>query len=125
MSAGCILVVDDDVSLGRAIQRMVRSMDIRCEVATSGADAILGLHGLRPAFVLLDLHMPGKSGLETLRELRAQGFSVPTVMMTGVKREGTEESCLSAGASEVLAKPIEASTLALLFDRFGGQRCEG
>jgi CheY-like chemotaxis protein len=45
--------------------------------------------------------------------------------MTGVEREGTRETCLSAGAVEVLAKPIDARTISQLFDRLGGQRSQG
>jgi CheY-like chemotaxis protein len=125
MAAGCILVVDDDASLGRALQRMVRSMDIDCELSPSGDDMIARLQGLRPTFVLLDIHMPEKSGIESLAEMRSRGIDVPTVMMTGVEREGTRETCLSAGAVEVLAKPIDARTISQLFDRLGGQRSQG
>lgn len=125
MAAGCILVVDDDASLGRALQRMVRSMDIDCELSPSGDDMIVRLQGLRPTFVLLDIHMPEKSGIESLTEMRSRGIDVPTVMMTGVEREGTRETCLSAGAVEVLAKPIDARTISQLFDRLGGQRSQG
>lgn len=122
MAADCILVVDDDASLGRALQRMVRSMDIDCELSASGDDMLSRLQGLRPTMVLLDIHMPEKSGLESLHEMRSRGFDVPTVMMTGVEREGTRETCLSAGAVEVLAKPIDARTILQIFDRLGGQR---
>jgi CheY-like chemotaxis protein len=125
MAVGCILVVDDDASLGRALQRMVRSMDIDCELSPSGDDMIARLQGLRPTFVLLDIHMPEKSGIESLAEMRSRGIDVPTVMMTGVEREGTRETCLSAGAVEVLAKPIDARTISQLFDRLGGQRSQG
>jgi len=125
MAAGCILVVDDDASLGRALQRMVRSMDIDCELSPSCDDMIARLQGLRPTFVLLDIHMPEKSGIESLTEMRSRGIDVPTVMMTGVEREGTRETCLSAGAVEVLAKPIDARTISQLFDRLGGQRSQG
>lgn len=122
MASGCILVVDDDASLGRALQRMVRSMDIDCELSPSGDDMLRRLQGLRPTFVLLDIHMPEKSGIDALAEMRSRGFDVPTVMMTGVERDGTRETCLSAGAVDLLAKPIDARTIAQLFDRLGGQR---
>jgi DNA-binding response OmpR family regulator len=125
MAVGCILVVDDDASLGRALQRMVRSMDIDCELSPSCDDMIARLQSLRPTFVLLDIHMPEKSGIESLAEMRSRGIDVPTVMMTGVEREGTRETCLSAGAVEVLAKPIDARTISQLFDRLGGQRSQG
>lgn len=125
MATGCVLVVDDDASLGRALLRMLRSMDIDCELSSSGDDMLARLHGLRPTFVLLDIHMPEKSGIDALTEMRSRGFDVPTVMMTGVEREGTRETCLSAGAIDVLAKPIDAGALSHLFDRLGGQRKQG
>jgi CheY-like chemotaxis protein len=125
MATGCILVVDDDLSLGRALQRMVRSMDIDCEVSSSGDDMLARVQGLRPTFVLLDIHMPEKSGIEALTEMRALGLDVPTVMMTGVEREGTRETCLQAGAIEVLAKPVAATTISQLYERLGGPHREG
>jgi len=122
MNSGCILVVDDDASLGRALLRMVRSMDIDCELSASGDEMIARLAGTSPTFVLLDIHMPDKSGIEALTEMRARGYTVPTVMMTGVERDGIRETCLSAGAVEVLVKPIDAQTIAQLFEGLGGQR---
>lgn len=100
-------------------------MDIDCEVSSSGDDMLARVQGLRPTFVLLDIHMPEKSGIEALTEMRALGLDVPTVMMTGVEREGTRETCLQAGAVEVLAKPVAATTISQLYERLGGQHREG
>jgi CheY-like chemotaxis protein len=125
MTSGCILVVDDDASLGRALQRMLRSMDIDCEVSSSGDAMLARLQLMRPTFVLLDIHMPEKSGIESLTEMRSRGLDVPAVMMTGVERDGVREACLSAGAMAVLAKPVDARTISQLFDRLGGQRNAG
>ena len=100
-------------------------MDIDCELSTSGDDMIARLAGLRPTFVLLDIHMPEKSGIDALTEMRSRGYDVPTVMMTGVERDGTRETCLSAGAVDVLAKPVDGPTIAMFFDRLGGQRSKG
>jgi DNA-binding NtrC family response regulator len=122
MTSDCILVVDDDASLGRALQRMVQSMDIDCVLSPSADDMILRLAGLRPVFVLLDIHMPEKSGIEALTEMRSLGYDVPTVMMTGVERDGTRETCLSAGAFDLLAKPVDVQTIAMIFERFRGRR---
>lgn len=121
MSAGCILVVDDEVSVARALQRMVRSMGIVCELSLSCDDMIKRLSELRPTFVLLDIHMPEKSGIEALTEMRSRGFDVPTVMMTAGEREGTRNACLAAGAVEMLSKPVDAKTICTLFDRLGGR----
>ena len=125
MATASIWVVDDDPSVGRALRRMVRSLDIDCILCTSAEELLARIGAARPTFVLLDIHMPGTSGVAALRAMRARGIDVPTVMMTGVEREGTRATCLAAGAAEVLAKPVDARTIATLFDRFAGRAPEG
>lgn len=125
MTTASIWVVDDDPSVGPALRRMVESLDIDCVLCTSGEDLLSRIGAARPVFVLLDIHMPGTSGIDALRALRARGIDVPTVMMTGVEREGTRASCLSEGAAEVLAKPVDAQTIVNLLDRFAGRASEG
>jgi CheY-like chemotaxis protein len=125
MTTASIWVVDDDPSVGPALRRMVQSLDIDCVLCTSGEELLSRIGAARPVFVLLDIHMPGTSGIDALRALRARGIDVPTVMMTGVEREGTRASCLSEGAAEVLAKPVDARTIVNLLDRFAGRAPEG
>lgn len=125
MTVESIWIVDDDPSVGPALRRMVRSFDIDCILCTSGEELLARIGAARPTFVLLDIHMPGTSGLEALRAMRARGIDVPTVMMTGVERDGTRETCLAAGAAEVLAKPVDAATITTLLDRFAGRGSEG
>jgi CheY-like chemotaxis protein len=60
-----------------------------------------------------------------MTEARQRGFDVPIVMMTGVEREGTRETCLSAGATDLLIKPVDARTTAMVFDRLGGHHRVG
>jgi CheY-like chemotaxis protein len=125
MATASIWVVDDDPSVGPALRRMVQSLDVDCILCTSGEELLSRIGAARPTFVLLDIHMPGTSGVEALRAMRARGIDVPTVMMTGVERERTRETCLAAGAAEVLAKPVDAATITTLLDRFAGQGPEG
>jgi CheY-like chemotaxis protein len=118
MGTDSIWVVDDDPSVGPALCRMVRAFDIDCTLSTSAADLLDRIGTYRPTFILLDIHMPLTSGIDALRALRARGIDIPTVMMTGVERDGTREACLAAGADEVLAKPVDAATITLLLARF-------
>jgi two-component system, LuxR family, response regulator FixJ len=120
MSALCIWVVDDDPSVGPALRRMLHAHDIDCRLLTSAGELLSDIGSSLPTFVLLDIHMPGASGIDALRAMRARGIAVPTVMMTGVEREGTRADCFAAGAAEVLAKPVNARTIADLLDRFAG-----
>lgn len=120
MTTKSIWVVDDDPSVGPALRRMLRAHDIDCRLLTSAEQLLAEIGTHRPTFVLLDIHMPGTSGLDALRAVRDRGIDVPTVMMTGVEREGTRAACLAAGAAEVLAKPVQARTISTLLDRFAG-----
>ncbi len=117
-SATTIWVVDDDPSVGPALRRMLRAYDIDCLLLTSANALFDCLDQGRPSALLLDIHMPGTSGLDALRVMRARGVDIPTFMMTGVEREGTRAACLAAGASEVLAKPVDANTITGLINRF-------
>lgn len=121
MATASIWVVDDDLSVGRALRRLIQSLDVDCVLCTSGEELLSRIGTARPTFVLLDFHMPVTSGIEALRQMRARGIDVPTVMMTGVEREGNRLSCLAAGAAELLAKPVGVQTIATLLDGFADQ----
>jgi FixJ family two-component response regulator len=60
---------------------------------------------------VLDLQMPGTSGLDLQRQLVRTGPQVPTVVITGHDEPGMEARCLAAGARAYLRKPLEAGTL--------------
>lgn len=125
MATARIWVVDDDPSVGPALRRMVQALDVDCVLFSSGADLLARIAPPLPTFVLLDIHMPQTSGIEALRALRARGIAVPAVMMTGVERDGTRENCLVAGATDVLAKPVDAHTIEALLDRFRNDTPQG
>lgn len=125
MAATSIWIVDDDPSVGRALRRVVQSLDVDCVLCSSGEELLLWIGTGRPTFILLDIHMPRISGIAALREMNARGIDVPTVMMTGVERHDSRATCLAAGAAEVLVKPVDVRTISALLDRFSGQPPEG
>ncbi len=125
MASTCIWIVDDDPSVGRALRRVVQSLDVDCVLCSSGEELLSRIGTARPTFVLLDFHMPNTSGVDALRKMRARGIEVPTVMMTGVEREGNRMTCLAAGAAELLAKPVSIQTITTLLDRFTGHAPDG
>ena len=61
--------------------------------------------------MVLDLHMPGMSGLQVLRELQAARRALPTVVITAYDEPETREQCLAAGATAYLRKPLEEHEL--------------
>jgi CheY-like chemotaxis protein len=108
-----VLVCDDEEVL-RSLIRATLEADFEIVESTSG-DATLELaRAERPDLILLDMMMPGTSGLEVLRQLRAdlELRSIPVVMLTARTQRSDREAATSAGADRFLAKPFSPIELA-------------
>lgn len=107
-----ILVVEDDPLLADGLQAGLKQAGFDADRAKDGVEAslALGLHAY--AAVLLDLGLPRLGGLELLRKLRANGNTVPVLVLTA--REGIEDRIqgLDSGADDYVVKPIDLGELA-------------
>ncbi|WDZ75071.1 response regulator [Ensifer adhaerens] len=107
-----IAIVDDDELVRRALSRLVASLSCQ-PIAFSSAEAfLLSVDDAVPQGALIDLHLPGMTGLELLEELDRRGIVMKTIVITGSEQEGTRERCLQAGAAAFLNKPVSRDTLA-------------
>jgi FixJ family two-component response regulator len=107
-----VAVVDDDASVRKALQRLLRASDLDADTFGSAEDFLASLpHATLPDCLVLDLQMPGTSGLDLQRQVVRAGLRVPIVVITGHDEPGMEARCLAAGASAYLRKPLEAGTL--------------
>lgn len=107
MSLPEVLIVDDD----QLIRAMLRDAlaDVPCEVreADSGDAALAVIAERKPAVVLLDLVMPGKSGLDVLKTLKAAGPGGPRVLvLSALDTEALMQQAMADGAHGFLGKPI-------------------
>ena len=102
-----IAVVDDEESVRRALKRLLVSAGFVVESFASGALFFSFLKTQRPDCVVLDLHMPGMSGLQVLRKLKAAGQRLSIVVITAHDEPETRERCIDAGACAYLRKPLE------------------
>jgi len=106
-----VAIVDDEEPVRKALKRLLRAAGLEAETYASGRE-YLEASALRPPDCLvLDLHMPGMSGLQVLRELRAAPDAPPTVIITAYDEPATREQCLAAGASAYLCKPLDERLL--------------
>jgi CheY-like chemotaxis protein len=85
----------------------MRAANLEAEVFASGADFLDSLARRRPDCVILDLHMPGMSGLHVLQRLQQSGIQLPAIVITAYDEPETRNHCLAAGASAYLRKPLE------------------
>lgn len=102
-----IAVVDDDEIVRRSIKRLINSLSFPVEDFASGEEFLKSLSNNRPACMLLDLHMPGLSGIEVIEALQTRRINIPTIIITGNTRADVRDRCLDAGAVGYLEKPLE------------------
>ena len=110
-SAFRILVVDDEPAVAHTLRDYLADDGYDVEVALSGADAVESIARQRADLVLLDIMMPGMSGVEVLRRIKAIDSSIPVVMATANADEGLARSTLEMGAFDYLMKPFEFARL--------------
>jgi FixJ family two-component response regulator len=106
-----IHVVDDDESLRTALLRLLTAAGFEtCGYASTG-EFLLHPVPDRPGCVLLDVRMPGPSGLELQAALQRQGVALPVVFMTGHADVTDSVRAMKAGAVDFLSKPVKRETL--------------
>jgi sigma-B regulation protein RsbU (phosphoserine phosphatase) len=110
-----ILVVDDDRLTRKLLMRTLSAEGYSCRESESGMDAWEQMRTQQPSLILLDLEMPGLSGDELLKQLRADKIpaiaQIPAIMLTGHGGEESEVRCLEAGADDFVTKPINVAVL--------------
>ena len=107
-----VAVVDDEEPIRKALERLLRAFGVYAETFPSG-QAFLDSLGTppRPDCLILDLHMPGMTGLHVLRQLQESGVPIPTIVITAYDEPETRTDCLAAGAAAYLRKPLDDSVL--------------
>ena len=107
-----LLVIDDDTRLRNLLQRYLSEQGFRVTTATDAADARAKLRSLAFDLLVVDIMMPGESGLSLTRTLRAQS-QVPILLLTAMSETGDRIEGLSSGADDYLSKPFEPEELVL------------
>ena len=106
-----IHVVDDDESLRKALLRLLAAAGFEARGYSSTGDFLLNPPPDRPGCLLLDIHMPGPSGLDLQEALRSRGITLPIVFLTGHADVASSVRAMKAGAVDFLMKPVKRDTL--------------
>jgi FixJ family two-component response regulator len=106
-----VFVVDDDASVRRSTERLVRGLGFGIQTFASAREFLESARIERPACLVLDVHMPGLSGLDLQRELAQRGVEIPIVFLTGHGDIPMTVKAMKAGAVEFLTKPVKSRDL--------------
>ncbi|HZR82995.1 MAG TPA: response regulator [Candidatus Binatia bacterium] len=114
-----ILVVDDDRVLRERLARAFRDRGHEVATAADGDEAVAAATAHPPELAVVDLRMPGRSGLDLVRELLALDESMRIVVLTGYGSIATAIEAIRLGATHYLHKPADADEVLAAFERGG------
>ena len=108
---GRVLVVDDEPQVSAMLQETLNYLGYVAEVASSGEDALRALQDSQPNLLLLDVSLPGMSGVNVLERVHATYPHLPVVMLTGNVDLEVAQRTLNQGAFDYIAKPFDLARL--------------
>ena len=106
-----VFAVDDDVSMREALSRLFRSIGMRAEIFASAEEFLRFKRPDAPACLVLDVRLPGLSGLDLQRELEVASFPIPIIFITGHGDIPMSVEAMKGGAVEFLTKPFRDQAL--------------
>jgi DNA-binding response OmpR family regulator len=106
-----LLVVEDEPALARGLADNFRDEGYEVRVEARGDQALAAVRDVRPDLVVLDIMLPGRSGLDVLRDLRSAGDTVPVLMLTAKSDVVDRVVGLELGADDYLPKPFAVREL--------------
>ena len=108
-----ILIVDDDRRIRELLKSYLLENDYRISLAASAAEARKQMQGIAFDLIVLDVMMPGESGLSFINSLRAEKLVIPVLMLSALSETSDRINGLSSGSDDYLAKPFEPKELLL------------
>ena len=108
--------MDDDPSVLRGLQRLLRLANFEVEGYESGAAFLMAVTEVEPDCVVLDLHMPQTTGFDVQARLAQSGRNIPVVIITGHDTPEARSRALTLGAKDYLSKPIDEAALLAAID---------
>lgn len=110
-TAPTVFLVDDDQAVRDAVGLLLRTTGLNVEAFANAADFLASDRVRRPGCLLLDVRMPGMSGLDLQKQLREQGHRIPIIFMTGHGDVPMATRAMKAGAFDFIEKPFQGQTL--------------
>jgi putative two-component system response regulator len=112
-----LLIVDDEAAIRSLLRQKLSREGYRCEEADSAEQALNTLKNSPIALVILDIKMPGKSGIELLPEIKSSYPHTAVIMATAVTQVNVAIECLKLGADDYICKPFNLEEVSLAVQR--------
>src|SRR6266498_5738682 len=108
---GLVFIVDDDTGTRESLRNLIRSAGLSAQTFSSAQEFLAAERPKGPSCLVLDVQLPGLSGLDLQQELAKAGVKIPIIFITGHGDIPTSVRAIKAGALEFLTKPIDREDL--------------
>jgi DNA-binding NtrC family response regulator len=112
-----ILLVDDDQSMRYSLSRMLEGQGLLVSLARNGMEALERFDAEKPELVIMDIKMPGQSGLEVLQEIKERDPKALVILMTAFGTTETAIEAMKFGAFDYILKPFDIPQMRGLVER--------
>lgn len=106
-----VFILDDDPAIQDSLSMMLNSMNFATECYSSACEYLDSFDASRKGCLIIDIRLPGMSGLECLEKLREIGSHIPVIVVTGHGDQAVKEKAVEFGAIAFLSKPASGSEL--------------
>ena len=106
-----VFIVDDDAAIRHAMQALLDSVNLPCEIFASADEFLAKIADRRPGCLVLDIRMPGLGGLELQQELKQRGNRIPIIFITGHGDVPMAVEAMQNGAFDFIQKPFRDQDL--------------
>jgi FixJ family two-component response regulator len=106
-----IYIVDDDPSVRSALKRLLRTISTDIETFASAEEFLKSFSGNHPSCLILDVYLPGMSGIELYQHLIKSGQRIPVVFITAQDTESIREEAMKLSGINLLRKPFNKQSL--------------
>lgn len=103
--------MDDEPPVRKALARLLAASGFRVATSATGEEFLNSLQSKLPHCVILDLHLPGLSGLQVQQRITQEKVPLPCILLTGKDEPGLESRAIRAGAAAYLRKPVDEELL--------------
>ncbi|MGB8263918.1 MAG: response regulator, partial [Dehalococcoidales bacterium] len=112
-----ILIVDDEITIRLLLHQKMTQQGYHCEEVSSSEEALLKLSSYPADLVMLDMKMPGKSGMDLLPELKTGYPGIAVIMATAVAESNLAIRCMRLGADDYITKPFNLDEVVMCVEK--------
>ncbi len=112
-----ILLIEDDPKICESLNNYFNTESLKLYTLADGKEALENIDNLKPDLVLLDINLPGMSGIEILKEMKEKELKIPVIVITGFISTEAAIETMKQGAYEFVTKPFQLEKLAKIVDK--------